>query len=133
MAVPRSIEVVTVLATAHARNGGRCVSVNHSPENPSSSTRRAIAAVSSSLTLAAYASSSTSVRLEAEGAGDGVALDLAGASRDGGDDRLPIAVAHHALAREAVPGQDLHSPTRGLDVGLGSLELRHRRLPMARR
>ena len=53
MAVPMSIDDVTVLATAQARNGGRCDSVNHNPEKPSSSTRRATGAVSSSRRLAA--------------------------------------------------------------------------------
>ena len=55
-----------------------------------------------------------SVRLQAEVAGDGVALDLAGAAGDGGDDRLAVAEAHHALGREAVPGEDLHPPPRRL-------------------
>ena len=52
IAVPSSICDVTVLATAQERNGGRCDSVNHNPAKPSSSTRRATGAVSSSRRLA---------------------------------------------------------------------------------
>ena len=61
IAVPSRMSDVTVEATAHARKGGRFDSVNHIPANPSSSTRRATAAASSSGMLAPYASNRTGV------------------------------------------------------------------------
>src|SRR5690242_20238195 len=67
-----------------------------------------------------------SVGTQTHAAGNRVALDLARASGDGGDDALAPAEAHHAFGRKSVTGEDLHSPAGGFDVGLGSFELGHR-------
>src|SRR4051794_26098584 len=73
-----------------------------------------------------------SVRLETHAPGDGVALNLTGAARYRGDDRLAPAEAHPALGREAMSRQHLHAEPGGSHIRLGSLELGHCALTGAR-
>src|SRR4051794_9528509 len=74
----------------------------------------------------------SSVGAQAHAAGDAVALDLTGASGDRRYDGLAVAEAHDAFGGEPVPGTDLHAQPGRRDVGLRTLELRHRTLARAR-